>query len=197
MVLQYLTEGRNTRSVGSFAQRTSGQDSEGRTVGLSVSWPMFAYLRERTRTLAPLVGFVPLGMLDKPAAVVNGESMFVDGEMVTADYFPVAGVAAMRGRVIGPDDERPDAPRVAVISERFWERAYARSPEAIGSSMTLNSVPVTGVGVLPASFIGLETGRSINLWVQMGPQAGLTPYGVHPEVLPRWSSPRKAGGGFR
>jgi putative ABC transport system permease protein len=52
---------------------------------------MYAYLRERTGTLAPLVGFVPLGMSDPPVAVVNGESMFVDGDMVTADYFPVVG----------------------------------------------------------------------------------------------------------
>jgi ABC-type antimicrobial peptide transport system permease subunit len=55
---------------------------------------MYAYLRERTGTLAPLVGFVPLGMSDPPVAVVNGESMFVDGDMVTADYFPVVGACA-------------------------------------------------------------------------------------------------------
>ncbi len=173
MVLQYLEPKGDTPAAleHSHSGRNS-QDSEGRTVGRSVSWPMFTYLRERTRTIAPLVGFVPLGMLNKPAAVVNGEPMFVDGDMVTADYFPVVGVAAIRGRVIGPDDERPDAPRVGVISERFWERAYARNPGAIGNTMTLNGVPVTVVGVLPASFTGLETGRSPDLWVPDGPPTG-------------------------
>ena len=186
MVLQYLEPKGDTPAVleRSHSGRNS-QDSEGRTVGRSESWPMFTYLRERSRTIAPLVGFVPLGMLNKPAAVVNGESMFVDGDMVTADYFPVVGVAAIRGRVIGPDDERPDAPRVGVISERFWERAYARNPGAIGNTMTLNGVPVTVVGVLPASFTGLETGRSPDLWVQMGPQPGLTPWGVRPVGAPQ------------
>ena len=186
MVLQYLEpKGDTPAALDHSHSGRSGQDSEGRTVGLSVSWPMFTYLREHTRTIAPLVGFVPLGGADKPAAVVNGESMFVDGDMVTADYFPVVGVAAIRGRVIGPDDERPDAPPVAVISERFWKRAFARNDGAIGNIITLNSVPVAVIGVLPASFTGLETGRSPDLWVQMRPQSGLTPWGYRPEGAPQ------------
>jgi predicted permease len=186
MVLQYLEpKGDAPAALEHSHSGRSSQDSEGRTVGLSVSWPMFTYLRERARTLAPLVGFVPLRTSDTLAAVVNGESMFVDGDMVTADFFPAVGVAAIRGRLIRPDDERPDAPRVAVISERFWERAYARNPGAIGNAMTLNSVPVTVVGVLPASFTGVETGRSPDLWMQMGPQPGLTPWGVRSESAPQ------------
>jgi len=186
MVLQYLEpKGDTPAALDHSHSGRSGQDSEGRTVGLSVSWPIFTYLREHTRTMAPLVGFVPLGMVDKPAAVVNGESMYVDGDMVTANYFPVVGVTPIRGRVIAADDERADAPRVAVISERFWERAYARNDAAIGHTITLNSVPVTVIGVLPASFAGLETGRSPDLWVQMGPQPGLTPWGGRPEGIPQ------------
>lgn len=186
MVLQYLEpKGDRPAALEHSLSGRGSQDSQGRAVGLSVSWPMFTYLREHTRTLAPLVGFVPLGGADDPVAVVNGESMSVDGDMVTADYFPVAGVAAIRGRVIGRDDERADAPRVAVISERFWERTFSRDPGAIGHTMTLNSVPVTVIGVAPASFSGLETGRSPDLWVQMGPQPGLTPWGVRPEGAPQ------------
>ena len=186
MVLQYVEpKGETPAALEHSHSGRSSQDSEGRTVGMSVSWPMFTYLRERTRTLAPLAGFAPLGMFDKPVAVVNGESMFVDGDMVTAGYFRAAGVSATRGRVIGPDDERPDAPRVAVISERFWERAYGRSARAIGSAMTLNSIPVTVVGVLPASFTGMEAGRSPDLWVQMGPQPGLVPWDGSSDSAPQ------------
>ena len=186
MVLQYLEPAGDAPAV--LEHRHSGrssQDGEGRIVGLSVSWPMFAYLREHTRTMAPLVGFVPLGMIDKPAAVVNGEPLFVDADMVTADYFPVVGVAPVRGRVILPDDEKPDAPRVVVISERFWARAFARDAGAVGSTISINGVPATVIGVLPASFTGLETGRSCDIWIQMGPQPGLTPWGGRPEGAPQ------------
>ncbi len=185
MVLQYLEpKGDVPAALEHSHSGRGGHDSEGRTVGLSVSWPMFRYVREHTRTMAPLAGSVPLGMVNRPAAVVNGESMFVDGDMVTAGYFPAVGIAPIRGRGIVPDDERPDAPRVAVISERFWERAYARNDSAIGNTLTLNGVPVTVIGVLPASFTGLEVGRLTDVWIQMGLRPGLMPWGARPEGAP-------------
>jgi hypothetical protein len=83
-----------------------------------------------------------------------------------------------------PDDEKPDAARVALISERFWARAYGRNAGAIGDIIALSGVPVTVIGVLPASFTGVETGRAPDLRVQMGPQPGPTPWGVRPEGAP-------------
>ncbi len=164
------------------------RDSQGRSVSLSISWPSFVYMRERARTVSALVGFVPLGMFDKSTAVVDGEAIFIDGEMVTADYFPAVGVRPIAGRAIQPSDERPDAPRVGVISYRFWSRTFARDPAVLGRTMTVNGVPVTVVGIAPPSFTGLETGRSPDVWIQMGPQPGLTPWAPYrgderPEVV--------------
>ncbi len=153
--------------------------------GFSMSWPSFTYMRARVRTLSSLVGFVPLGLFDKPAAIVNGEPMFVDGEMVTANYFPALGVSPIEGRVILPEDENAGAPRVAVISYRFWNRAYARGRGAIGNTITFNGVPVTVVGIAPPSFSGLEVGRSPDMWIQMGPQPGLAPWGKRTEDPPQ------------
>jgi predicted permease len=49
----------------------------------------------------------------------------------------------------------------------------------------VNGVPVTVVGVAPASFTGLETGRFPDIWIQMGPRQGLTPWGpMHTEGVP-------------
>jgi MacB-like periplasmic core domain len=152
-------------------------DSAGRQAGLSISWPSFTYMRSRA-IHSSLAGFVPLGMSDRPAAVVNGEPMFVDADMMTADCFPLLGVAPILGRRIAPGDETPGAARVGVISYRFWNRVWARSRSAVGSTMTLNGVPVTIVGVAPASFSGIEIGRTPDMWIQMGPTFGLTPWGV-------------------
>ena len=41
-----------------------------------------------------------------------------------------------------------------VISDGFWERHFARSPDVLGRSIKLNDVPVTIVGVNPAGFTG-------------------------------------------
>ena len=40
----------------------------------------------------------------------------------TANYFPEFGIAPARGRLLTPDDERPDAEPVALVGELFWQR---------------------------------------------------------------------------
>ncbi len=161
----------------------AGRDAAGRPVSLSVSWPSFTYMQSRAR-LSTLAGFVPLGMVDRSSAVVRGEPMLVDADMVTAGCFPLLGVRPALGRGIVNEDERPDAARVGVISDRFWNRAYARSRSALGDTIVLNGVPVTLVGVAPPSFEGLEVGRSPDIWIQMGPQTGLTPWGTPSKAAP-------------
>jgi predicted permease len=179
-------EGETPKSLEHTHSGRGSRDGAGRSVNLSISWPSFTYMRQRARSVSALVGFVPLGMFDKPTAIVNGEPTFLDGEMVTAAYFPALGVSPILGRVIVPDDEKADAPRVGVISYGFWNRAYARNPAALGNTLLLNGVPVTIVGVAPVSFTGLETGRSPDIWIQMGPQPGLTPWGpMHAEGAPQ------------
>ena len=161
----------------------SSRDSAGRSVGVSVSWQSFEYMRSRSR-LSTLAGVVPLDMFDRSTAVVRGEPLFVDADMVTSGCFPAIGVVPILGRGILPGDEKPGAARVGVISDRFWKRVYAGDREAIGDSVLLNGIPVTVVGVAPPWFEGLENGRSPDIWIQMGPQAGLTPWGASSKGAP-------------
>src|SRR5215211_5683175 len=44
----------------------------------------------------------------------------VRGARVTADFFSILGARAAEGRTFLPDEERPGAERVVVISHRFW-----------------------------------------------------------------------------
>ena len=186
VVLQYAEpQGGLPGSLDHTHSGRSGRDSAGRSVSISISWPSFTYLQARAQSMSSFVGFVPLGMFDRPTAVVNGEPTFLDADMVTAGFFPTLGVPPIRGRAILPDDEKPGAPRVGVMSYRFWSRAYARSEVAIGRTITLNGVPVTLVGVAPPEFTGLEIGRAPDIWIQMGPQPGLTPWGVRPRGAPQ------------
>jgi macrolide transport system ATP-binding/permease protein len=116
-------------------------------------------------------------MFDKPVAVVDCEPAFIDADMVTSGYFPALGVSPVLGRAILPEDEKPSAPRVAVISDGFWRRAYGRSRAVLGKTLVLNGIDVTIVGVAPTSFTGIEIGRSPDVWIQMGPRRGLIPWG--------------------
>src|SRR5688500_8801491 len=75
---------------------------------------------------------------------------------VTEGFFPTLRVTPVVGRAISADDDRPGATPVALISDGFWRRRFGADPSVIGQSISFNAVPVTIIGVLPASYRHLE-----------------------------------------
>jgi putative ABC transport system permease protein len=62
------------------------------------------------------------------------------------------GVAPLLGRVLTPDDDRPDAPPVLVIGEEIWRQSFGGDPAAVGRVVRIDGVPHTIVGVMPPAF---------------------------------------------
>jgi len=89
-------------------------------------------------------------------------------EYVTGTYFSTLGVRAFGGRVFTPDDDKPAAPPVAVLSHRVWQTAYASDPSVVGSTFIIEGHPVTVIGVAPPGFFG-ETLQSDppDIWVPL------------------------------
>ena len=81
-----------------------------------------------------------------------GEAQRVRAVSTSANFFEVLGVQARLGRVMVADDDRPGAPRVAVLSDGLWHRLFGGSHDAIGKPIILNSIPHTIVGVLAPDF---------------------------------------------
>ena len=79
----------------------------------------------------------------------NPESINV--AFATSNYFPEFGIAPALGRVLTPDDERPDAEPAAVIGELFWQRRLGGDPAVIGRSIRVNGKLLRVVGVMPRS----------------------------------------------
>ncbi|HSM04047.1 MAG TPA: ABC transporter permease [Longimicrobiales bacterium] len=72
--------------------------------------------------------------------------------LVTDAFFPLLGVQAAVGRVIGPADDAPTAPRTAMISHDYWGRGFSSDPEVVGRTVSINGNPVEIIGVLPEGF---------------------------------------------
>src|SRR6266403_3178206 len=89
-------------------------------------------------------------------------------EYVTGSYFSTLGVGALGGRVFTPEDDRPGAPPVAVLSHRVWQTSYASDPSVVGSTFVVEGHPVTVIGVAPPGFFG-ETLESDppHMWVPL------------------------------
>ncbi len=74
------------------------------------------------------------------------------GTLVTGEFFPTFELAPMRGRLLGPDDDRQGAPRVCVVSSDLWKRRFSSDPDVVGKAIMLNGVPFTVVGVAAEGF---------------------------------------------
>jgi putative ABC transport system permease protein len=82
-----------------------------------------------------------LGGLDQPVRTAVSE--------VTTGYFDFFEWRPRLGRGFTPEDGKPGAPRVMVLSYIFWTNNLSSRPDAIGQTVRLDGEPVTIVGVLP------------------------------------------------
>jgi predicted permease len=100
-------------------------------------------------------------------------SQSVNGQFVTANYFRMFGVNAAVGRLLHPDDDRPGAAPVVVLSHRAWS-LFGADPQIVGSALIVNGMPMTVAGVAPRDFFG-DTIRPdpADVWLPMGQEPAL------------------------
>jgi putative ABC transport system permease protein len=83
-----------------------------------------------------------------------GEPRGVRGGVVGGSYFDVMGLRPVLGRLIGPQDDGPNAAGVIVLTYRFWSTVYNKDPGVIGKTVRLSSIgdrSATVIGVLEPS----------------------------------------------
>lgn len=83
---------------------------------------------------------------------VGSETVRASELFVTGGLFPMLGASAALGRLISRDDDRLDAPLVAVISDEFWRAKFHADRSIVGRSIDIDGKPTTIVGVTPAEF---------------------------------------------
>lgn len=126
---------------------------DGRRPGVTFSYAAFNDLRRNATDMVELFACAPIGQV---TAVVDGRAELARALAATGNYFGVLGISARLGRVFTPDDERPEAPQVAVLSSRYWQARFGADPSAVGRVVKVNDVPLTIVGVMPHEFTGVQ-----------------------------------------
>ena len=71
---------------------------------------------------------------------------------MSASGFRVAGVEALRGRYLLPEDEAPGAAGAMVIGYDEWVRRFDGDPDIVGRSLRLGGDTYEIVGVMPDGF---------------------------------------------
>jgi predicted permease len=119
------------------------------------TYPIYQYLRQQNQLMQDIFAFKDLGHVN---ATVDGSAASLQLELVSGNFYQQMQVKPQLGRLILPsDDQTPGAGAVVVISDGYWAREFSRSKSVLGKVITVNMLPVTIVGVNPASFTGAES----------------------------------------
>jgi putative ABC transport system permease protein len=112
------------------------------------TYPDFADWRNQNRTFSDMAAFTSRSL----TVGIGEETVLVQGKRVTPNIFDVLGVQPALGRAFRPEEDRPGSTGVVVLTDRFWKRYFAGSPNALGQTIRLNEELHTIVGVMPPTF---------------------------------------------
>src|SRR3954452_5725058 len=111
------------------------------------SVPELRDLRARVKTLSAFGDFSTIDF----TMVGLGEPRVVKAGVVGGSYFDVMGLRPVKGRLLGPADDGPQAAGAAVLTYRFWTPGLRSDPSVIGRTIRLSDRTATIVGVLEPS----------------------------------------------
>ena len=118
------------------------------------SYPQYEYLRDHTPEFEQLAA----SQTNRPDLSVRRQGASIaesfEGELVSGNYFSVLGLKAFAGRLMSPADDQAAALPVTVMSYRAWQEKYGLDQSLLGSSMTINGIPMTLIGIAPPGFYG-------------------------------------------
>jgi predicted permease len=111
----------------------------------ALSWPRYEDLRAHARSFASL----GISAFDNFTLTGNGEPEQLNGQRVSATFFPTLGILPARGRNFTEDEDAPNGPAVCIISHELWQTRFGGRDQLVGETVTLNGQPWQVVGILP------------------------------------------------
>jgi putative ABC transport system permease protein len=144
--------------------RTSiGGDSSPNNVGFAT----YVELRDRNRTFEAMAAVRSW----QPTLTTAGVAELVPAMRVSANYFSMLGVRPALGRDFRPEDDRPDAWRVLILSDGLWRGSFGADPSVIGRVVRMDGQSYRVIGVLPPDYEPLVSARyykPARLWAPIG-----------------------------
>ena len=133
------------------------------------SFPLFERLKKETPEFEEVTAFqAGRGRMSVRRQGAENNARPLHSEYVDGHYFSTLGVGAFYGRVFTPEDDRPGAAPVVVLSHRLWQTVYGSDPSIVGSTFVVEGQPFTVAGGAPAGFFGemLESDPP-DIWVPL------------------------------
>jgi predicted permease len=109
------------------------------------SVPDLEDLRRRNRSFSGLAEYHSMWF----NLLGRAEPERVQTGVVSANFFDVLGTRPILGRTFAPEDDRPGAQPVLVLSYAYWQRSWGGDPAVLGKTLEMNDHPHRVIGVLP------------------------------------------------
>ncbi len=139
--------------VAVYARLTRDAQTEG---GINISFQDYLSWRDDNRT------FAQLGMYTWDALAFSGEGEpeRVDAATITANLFPLLGVAPILGRNLLPEEEHRGRSNVVLLGYGLWKRRFGGDRSIVGRTVTVAGAPVQVIGVMPPGFAFPDRGEA-------------------------------------
>jgi len=135
----------------------------------SFPYPAYQDFAEQAKGFSDIFAF---SHVDSKTINAGGIASLANAQMVSGNFFRGYGAQVLIGRPIIPEDDRPDAPPVAVLTYPFWQRVFGLDPHVLGRTLTVGHTGFTVIGILPRHHVGPWGGQSrIDFYVPMTAQA--------------------------
>ena len=139
---------------------------------MPVSHPMFEGLRDKTQAFSGVLAHMPSSV----HLTLKDGTERVSGDLVSGGFFQVLGLRPAYGRLFTPEDDKvPSGHPIVVLGYGLFERSFGADPSAIGRTVSVNSHPMTIVGVAPKGWNGVNVGAAVDLYVPLAMQRELQP----------------------
>jgi putative ABC transport system permease protein len=99
-----------------------------------------------------------------------GEAQQVFGAVVTASLPETLGVKPALGRLFHEDDDRPGAPKTAILSDGLWHSAFGGDRAVVGRSVEINDEKYEVIGIMPPRF--RFPNNTSDVWAPVGTAYG-------------------------
>ncbi len=136
--------------------------------GMSVSYPNFLDYRDRQKVFTHIAAH-----RDQTYNLTGGDGppQQLSGIHVSASLFPLLRTEAYLGRVFSEQEDKPGAPRLALLGHGFWTR-MGGDPQVVGTAILLDAEPYQVVGVMPEGFVYPLSQQRVDVYTSIGRWVG-------------------------
>src|SRR5579872_5919238 len=99
------------------------------------------------------------------AVTIGAVGEYADVAVSTKELFPIFGITPEAGRLFTSDEEKPEIPTVALISDSFCKAHFGNPARALGQTVKVSGASVTVIGIVP---VGFHFPDKTDIWLPIG-----------------------------